>query len=252
MRVRYLLDIAYKGTHYAGWQIQPNALAVQEVLEKALHTVLREKIRTHGAGRTDAGVHASQLMVHFDGPESLPGNVLHSLNGTLPADIAVNAIYKPHNPDFHARFDAMSRSYRYQIVLQKSPLWQEVTYWVRQTVDIDTMNEAAECLAHFEDFASFCKAHGNNKTTICQVAHAYWEAEGPLWVFHIQANRFLRGMVRGIVGSLLEVGAGKKTVADFVKMVEARDRSKAGPNIAAQGLTLSEVAYPPNSWEKLK
>ena len=207
--MRYVLDLSFDGTAYAGWQIQPNALAIQEVLEKALSTLLRIDLAVLGAGRTDAGVHAHQMIAHFDYLGQWPKDPLYKLNGLLPKDIAVNALYIAHDPEFHARFSALQRSYRYRISLQKNPFEQQYAYWVRQELNISLMQAAAEKLLHYEDFASFCKAHGNNTTSLCQITHAYWEQEEGILLFHIGANRFLRGMVRAIVGTLIEVGSGK-------------------------------------------
>jgi tRNA pseudouridine38-40 synthase len=246
--MRYVLDISYHGARYAGWQIQANAHTVQAELEQALGTILRQKIATTGAGRTDAGVHARQLMVHFDFPDPLPERFHFGLNGILPPDVAVNQVFRPARPDFHTRFDALSRSYDYQLVLRKSPLLQGAALWVRQPLNFEAMNEAAACLPAYQDFASFCKAHGDNRTTLCELHHAFWEQTSPYtWAFHIKANRFLRGMVRAVVGSLLEVGKGNWTLADFRSMVEARDRRKAGPNVLPYGLYLAEVSYPEGS-----
>lgn len=241
---RYVLEIAYKGTNYAGWQIQPNAHTVQAELEQALKIVFRQEISTVGAGRTDAGVHASQLFVHFDYDGVLPKTLVNSLNGILPPDVAIKGLYIPSNNDFHTRFRAISRAYIYQIVLCKSPLNQDFSMWVRQSLNVEFMNTAAALLLEYEDFASFCKAHGDQKTTLCRMDHAYWEITPDMLRFHIKANRFLRGMVRAIVGSLIWVGTEKVSVKDFQKMIEAKDRRKAGPNAKAKGLILSEVNYP--------
>jgi len=243
--MRYVLEIGYKGTHFAGYQIQPNAHTVQAELEQALQTALRCRVATQAAGRTDAGVHASQLYVHFDHEGPLSARLVHSLNGILPADVAVRTLYMATTPDFHARFSALSRAYVYQIVLQKSPLLQDTSLWVRRSLDIHRMHAAAAMLLQYEDFASFCKAHGDNKTTLCQLHEAGWEVLPDRWCFHVRANRFLRGMVRALVGSLLWVGMGKISPEEFRTIIEARDRSQAGPNVPAQGLILKAVTYPP-------
>lgn len=247
--MRYFLDISYLGTHYAGWQIQQNALTVQEVLEKALQTYTGEAISVLGAGRTDTGVHASQLLVHFDYEGEISEKTRFGLNGILPHDIAVNAIYLSEQQHFHARFDAISRAYCYRISTQKAPLTHQTTAWIRRGVDVAAMNEGARVLLAYEDFASFCKLHGEQKTTLCDMHHAYWTQEGTLLSFHIQANRFLRGMVRAIVGTLLWMGEGKIQLSDFRAIIEAKDRSQAGPNVAAKGLTLERVNYPPGSFK---
>lgn len=245
--MRYVLDISYHGKAYAGWQRQINANTVQEELEKAMATLLRQPISTLGAGRTDAGVHARQLIVHFDYEGALPTNFFYGVNGVLPHDIAVHRLLQPTDEEFHARFDALSRTYEYHLVRQKTPLSYGVSFWVRQELDFVAMNKAARSMANYTDFASFCKAHGDNKTTLCNLSHAYWEKQGDIWVFHIKANRFLRGMVRAVVGTLLEVGKRKMTVKGFQQIIEGKDRKLAGANIAAEGLFLTEVTYPEGS-----
>jgi len=249
--MRYVLEIAYKGTNYAGWQIQSNAHTVQAELVQALQILFRRKVSTLGAGRTDAGVHASQLFVHFDHEGALPKATVHSLNGILPRDVAIKGLYRPTIDDFNTRFQAISRSYIYQIVQQKSPLHDDFSMWVRQDLNIDLMNEAAALLSKYEDFASFCKTHGDQKTTLCRLDHAYWESLPDMLRFHIKANRFLRGMVRAIVGSLLWVGSEKISIADFRAIIEAQNRTKAGPNAEAKGLILSEVGYPDGMLERI-
>jgi len=248
---RYALDICYHGKAYAGWQRQPNAITVQEILENALSTLLRKETTVVGAGRTDAGVHADQLIVHFDHEGDLPRNFFYGINGILPHDIAVNRLLKPNNPDFHARFDAISRSYIYRIILRKSPLAYGQALWVRQELDFEAMNAASELMRQYTDFASFCKAHGDNKTTLCNLTYAYWERTGFEARLHISANRFLRGMVRAVVGTLLEVGKGKISLDEFAAIIEAKDRKRAGANVAPEGLSLTEVNYPLNSFQQL-
>lgn len=243
--MRYFLELAYRGTHYAGWQAQPNAHTVQAEIEGALQILFRREVPLVGAGRTDTGVHASQLFAHFEAAEPLPPALVNSLNGILPMDVAIHGLYRPTKPDLHARFDALSRAYTYQVVLRKSPLHTHTSMWVRQALDVHAMNEAASLLLNYEDFASFCKAHADNKTTLCRMDQAYWKQPEPYVLhFHVQANRFLRGMVRALVGSLVWVGRGKISLADFQAMIEAKDRKAAGPNAPAAGLTLTQVAYP--------
>lgn len=245
--MRYVLDIAYDGTSYAGWQRQPNAHTVQAELEAALSTALRQETTCTGAGRTDTGVHARQLIVHFDHPGALPPRFRHSLNALLPPAVAVHGLFRPADPDFHSRFHAVRRAYVYQIVRRKDAFLREQATWVRHSLDLPAMQAAAALLLEYDDFASFCKAHGANETTLCRMDAAYWREEGELLCFHIAANRFLRGMVRAIVGTLLEVGRGRRDLADFRRVIEARDRRAAGPNAAPQGLFLTEVCYPPGS-----
>ena len=242
--MRYVLDIAYDGTSFAGWQRQPNAHSVQAELEAALSTALRQETTCTGAGRTDAGVHARQLIVHFDHPGELPEQLRHRLNALLPPTVAVNGLFRPADPDFHSRFHAVRRAYVYQIVRRKDPFTREQATWVRHDLDLAAMQAAAALLPDYEDFASFCKAHGAQETTLCRLDAAFWREEGELLCFHIAANRFLRGMVRAIVGTLLEVGRGRRDLADFRRVIEARDRRAAGPNAPPQGLFLTEVSYP--------
>ncbi len=245
---RYVLEISYDGTAYAGWQIQNNATAVQEVLEKALTILLQENISATGAGRTDTGVHACQLYVHFDVKQEIQAGMIYQLNGILPQDIAVNMLSRAKSEDFHVRFDAIRRAYEYQVVTRKTPHLHAYALWVQQELNWEAMNQAAASLLKYEDFASFCKAHGNNRTTLCQIFDAHWTQKKDRWVFYIAANRFLRGMVRAIVGTLLEVGRNKLTVDKFQEIIEKQDRSAAGPNVSAKGLSLTEVQYPPDSW----
>lgn len=245
---RYILDISYKGTNYAGWQIQNNAFTVQEELEKALSTIFSHPISVMGAGRTDAGVHARQLIVHVDFPSNPPKSLLHSLNGILSKDISVNHLYKAKDNRFHARFDAISRAYTYQCVRKKSPFYQESALWLRHPVDLGILTQASNVLLEYSDFASFCKARADNKTNNCRIDHAYWEEKGDLLLFHIQADRFLRGMVRSIVGTLLEISRGKRPPNDMARILDAKDRREAGPSAEACGLFLTEVNYPAGSF----
>jgi len=246
--MRYVLDIAYDGTRYAGWQRQQNAHTVQAELEDALHTLLRCPVEVVGAGRTDTGVHARQLIVHFDVAETLPDGFLHHINGILPYDVAVKSLMKAKNEAFHARFDAERRSYQYQIVLRKTPHLHSHALWVRQELNWDKILIASELLLHYQDFAAFCKARGNQHTTLCQLFESSWELSASMATYHITANRFLRGMVRAIVGTLIEVGRHKINLSQFKQIIESRDRSQAGPNIAAKGLSLVHVGYPDACW----
>lgn len=204
-----------------------------------------------GAGRTDAGVHARQLMVHLDEVKELDQKFLHQLNSVLPGDISINRLYRATDPDFHCRFSATHRAYIYQIIDHKSPFHQDSASWIRRPLDMERMQEAAKLLLEYEEFASFCKARGANTHYRCRMDHAFWRQEGELLCFHIGANRFLRGMVRAIVGSLLWVGEGKWSVAKFQEIIEAQDRKAAGPNAEAKGLYLTEVRYPEKSLEWL-
>jgi len=248
--MRYVLDISFKGTHYAGWQIQENAFTVQEELEKALSVILSQPISVLGAGRTDAGVHARQLIVHFDLENTPPKSLVHSLNGILSKDISVNHLYKAQSDSFHARFDATSRAYIYQCTRSKSPFHREFALWLRHPLDMKILEQATAVLAQHKDFASFCKARADNKTNICRIDKAYWEEKDDLLCFHIQADRFLRGMVRGLVGTLLEIARGKRPPDDMLRILAAKDRKQAGPSADACGLFLSEVNYPTGSFKE--
>ncbi len=242
--MRYFIELAYEGTNYHGWQSQPNAVTVQDTIEKALSLLLRYPTKITGAGRTDAGVHARQMFAHFDYHNPIDINQLsYKLNSFLPYDIAINAIHKV-NDDAHARFDATGRSYTYAIHSHKDPFLHHYSWFFKQNLDIDLMNKAAQSLLFFEDFKSFSKTHTDVKTFICHISEAYWEQKDHQLLFHISADRFLRNMVRAIVGTLVNVGLHKLTITDFTKVIESRDRSKAGFSVPAQGLYLTEVQYP--------
>ncbi len=239
---RYFLDIAYNGTLYHGWQIQANAHTVQAELQKALETVFRQPIETLGSGRTDTGVHAWQQMVHFDA-QALPQRLQYALNALLPADIAVKHIFQVA-PTAHARFDAVSRSYEYRICHTKNPFLLKQIYRYPIRPDLERMNEAAALLLQHTDFECFSKVKTEVNTFLCTITEARWVYEGEMLVFHISANRFLRGMVRAIVGTLLEVGEGKMTTAMFEQIIQSKDRRKAGRAVPPDGLFLTKVCYP--------
>lgn len=242
--MRYFLQLAYRGTNYHGWQRQPNGLSIQEVLETALTTVLRQPIALVGSGRTDAGVHAARQYAHFDTDAVLPGSLLRSINKLIPPDIAVYACF-PVGADDHARFTATFRYYQYHISRQKDPFRHGLTYEFTLPLDVARMNEAAALLLQHTDFESFSKVKTDVKTFNCRIDRAYWEElpTGNL-VFHIQANRFLHGMVRAIVGTLLAVGQHRLSTAQFEQVILARDRRQAGRAAPAEGLFLMEVGYP--------
>ena len=239
------MELGYNGGAYHGWQLQPGDITVQETLEKALSTLLRKKIGVVGCGRTDTGVHASQYYLHFDSDAELdPGELEFKLNSILPDDIAVYKIFKVPE-EAHARFDAVSRSYQYKIYEGKSPfLWGLVWQKRSLNLNVDLMNEAAAMLLNHSDFKAFSRSKTDVKTYICKVHHAGWKREGDLLVFHITADRFLRNMVRAIVGTLLEIGQGKRPVEEMNDIIESRDRTQAGPSVKAEGLYLSKVVYP--------
>lgn len=242
---RYFIYLAYNGKNYCGWQIQPNGVSVQSTLEEALSVLLREPVAVTGAGRTDAGVHARQMTAHFDFPERI-GNLealADKLNRLLPKDIAVQRIV-PVRADAHARFDALSRTYKYYVTRHKDPFYYEGTYKIHGDMDFEAMNRAAGVLSEYVDFTSFSKLHTDVKTNNCRIMQAGWAKEGDTWVFTIQADRFLRNMVRAVVGTLFEVGRGKLTVDGFRRVIELKDRGKAGTSVPGHALYLVDVAYP--------
>jgi tRNA pseudouridine38-40 synthase len=241
---RYQMQLSYLGTRYFGWQRQTNAISVQEEIEKALSTILRKEITVVGAGRTDTGVHASFYVLHFDCTTEITEemNLVYHLNRFLPNDIAVQQIAKT-NPEFHARFGAVSRTYKYYISTVKDPFTIQTTYQFTVPLDIEKMNEAAKTLIEYTDFTSFAKLHTDVKTNNCKILQAEWEKTGTMLVFTIKADRFLRNMVRAIVGTLLEVGKGKITVDDFRKVIESKNRGAAGTSVPPQGLFLVDIGY---------
>lgn len=242
--MRYLITFSYLGTNYHGWQIQPNGNTVQEELNKALSTLCREEISTTGAGRTDTGVHARMMTAHFDAntPVGDGGQFVYRINKLLPKDIAVFSI-KDVDDDFSARFSATERTYRYYITKEKDPFTLDTVAYVNFDLDIELMNQAASILFEYEDFTSFSKVNTDTKTNICKITHAEWKKDGNLFVFTISANRFLRNMVRAIVGTLIDVGRNKITVADFRSIIESKDRSKASTSAPACGLFLEDIKY---------
>jgi tRNA pseudouridine38-40 synthase len=245
MSRRYFLQLSYKGTNYHGWQVQPNAETVQEVMEKALSTILREEITVVGAGRTDTGVHASFFVLHFDSEKNNldQTNLVYKLNRFLPSDIAVLKIF-PVNNDAHARFSATSRTYKYYISTQKNPFHTETSYHYTVPLNMEKMNEAANLLFEYEDFTSFSRLHTEVKTNNCKIFEAEWSREGEQLVFTIKADRFLRNMVRAVVGTLLEVGRGKLSIKEFCQIIKKKDRGAAGASAPAEGLFLTDIGYP--------
>ena len=244
--MRYFIELSYLGKAYNGWQIQPNAPSVQQTLQKALSTLLRRTTETVGAGRTDTGVHASHYVAHFDSETEIdrPVDFCYHLNALLPHDIAIRRI-RPVQPTAHARFDALSRSYEYRVSLRKDPFRIDTAYQVNWPLNVDKMNEAAALLLSHSDFTSFCKLHSDNKTNLCRVSHAAWKREREdLLLFSITADRFLRNMVRAIVGTLVEVGRHKITVEDFCHIIEAQDRCCAGTSMPGNALFLHDITYP--------
>jgi tRNA pseudouridine38-40 synthase len=244
---RYFIQLSFKGTNFHGWQKQENAFTVQEELEKAISILLRKETEVIGAGRTDTGVHASYYIAHFDCELIFENDIdfIYHLNRILPLDIAIQNI-RPVKDDAHARFSALSRTYEYKITTEKNPFEQDFSLYFPPHLDIEKLNIASKILYEHEDFTSFCKLHGNNVTNNCKVMEAVWLKQEGNIVFRIKADRFLRNMVRAIVGTLLKVGTEKISVEEFRKIIELKNRNKAGTSAPAHGLYLTAIEYPEN------
>ena len=249
--MRYFITLSFDGARYHGWQIQPNGPSIQEKLQWALSTLLREDIQVTGAGRTDAGVHARMMVAHFDFNGEWEGQRLmldciqltYKLNRLLPQDIAVQKV-EPVSNDMHARFSAIARTYHYYIHTVKDPFLRTTSCELHYPLEFNKMNEAAALLLTYEDFGAFCKAHADVKTTLCKVTVAKWHQTSPTsWYFEITANRFLRNMVRAVVGTLVDVGRGRLSIDDFRKVVEGKRRTEAGESMPAHALFLEDVQY---------
>ena len=261
--MRYFITLSYDGTRFHGWQVQPNGISVQGELQRALSLLLRQEIAVTGAGRTDAGVHARMMVAHFDvDPSSLIADrsslitshfslhvnqLAYKLNRLLPQDIAIEKI-EPVAPDLHARFSAVSRTYYYYIHTLKLPFERHYSCELHYPLDFYKMNEAAAMLLDYCDFGAFCKSHADVKTTLCHVTKAEWRRldEGR-WVFEITANRFLRNMVRAVVGTLIDVGRGRLSLDDFRRVVEGKRRTDAGESMPANAMFLQRIDYPPSN-----
>ena len=252
--MRYFIQLSYDGTGYHGWQVQPNGVSVQEVLQKALSTLLRQPTEVTGAGRTDAGVHASMMVAHFDWPADHEGEgceempldctqLTYKLNRLLPPDVAVQAV-RPVGPEMHARFSATRRTYHYYIHTRKNPFLRGYSWQVNVPLDFALMNEAAQVLLEYSDFTSFSKTGTDVKTNICQLTEARWEQlKSGEWRFTVSANRFLRNMVRAIVGTLVEVGRHRMTISQMRHAIEAKDRQRAGESVPGHALYLTNIEY---------
>ena len=243
---RYFIKLDYNGSPFHGWQIQPNAVTVQEWINRALSNLLKEEINVVGCGRTDTGVHARNFYAHFDSKHvniSDNENLIFKLNRFLPKEIFIHEITKMHS-DAHCRFDAIERTYKYYITLQKDPFNFLYSSYLYGDIDIEKMNSASAKLFDYTDFTSFSKVDTDTKTNNCVIKKAEWKKSGNMLIFTISADRFLRNMVRAIVGTLLEVGKGKISVDDFCKIIETKDRSKAGVSAPANALFLEDVKYP--------
>ena len=241
---RYFIHLAYNGANYCGWQIQPQSPSVQAELERCLSLKLGLPVSITGCGRTDTGVHARSYYAHFDLETPIEDckDLAYRLNVFLPNDITIYRIFEVPS-DLHARFDALSRTYHYQIVRGKNPFHQNDAYAYYGPLDVDKMQEAADLLKEYTDFTSFSKLHTQVKTNNCKIMEARWLEQDELLVFHIKADRFLRNMVRAIVGTLLEVGKGRMTLDEFREVIERKDRCSAGESVPAQGLFLEAVDY---------
>ena len=268
-KYRYFVELAYKGTNFHGWQVQENAITVQEVLNKALSTVLREDIDTIGCGRTDTGVHATNFFAHFDTIKEIRNQLskgrnqsetpypksqidhdrlVRSVNSLIGYDIAVKR-FIPVKAEAHARFDATSRSYEYHLYFEKNPFQLEFGYLVKNNLNVEGMNEAAKIMIMYTDFSCFSKSNTQTFTNNCKISRAEWIKEGDKLVFHITADRFLRNMVRAIVGTLLEIGRGEITNEEIHKILKSKNRSEAGTSVPASGLFLTKIEYPETIFE---
>ena len=242
--MRYFIELSYNGGAYHGWQIQPNAISVQEVIEKGLSTLLKESISIMGAGRTDTGVHAVQMFAHFDTEcvFSVP-DLVFKLNSFLPKDIAIQTIFKV-KADAHTRFNAISRTYLYRVTLKKNVFTSDCVYYVKQNLDVNKMNEASKILLKYKDFQCFSKSNTDVKTYNCNIMKAAWIYEDNELHFIIQADRFLRNMVRAIVGTMINIGLEKIDVEDLHTIIKSKSRSEAGFSVPAHALYLTKIEYP--------
>ena len=243
---RYFIFISYKGTYYHGWQVQPNSVTVQKILDESLTLVLGEKIKTTGAGRTDTGVHAVVFCAHFDSSSidlEKDKNLIFRLNSFLPSDISVSGIRKVL-PDANARYSAISRTYKYLISRQKDPFSDDSSWYIHGNINFELMNKASLILLNHSDFTSFSRLHSGNKTNLCKIFHAQWEQAENRFIFTVKADRFLRNMVRAIVGTMISVGKGKMTLKEFEDAIKAKDRSRTGTSAPAKGLFLVDIEYP--------
>ncbi|MBR6606408.1 MAG: tRNA pseudouridine(38-40) synthase TruA [Prevotella sp.] len=242
--MRYFIHFSYDGTNYHGWQIQPNGITVQGELQHALSVLLRTDTPVTGAGRTDTGVHARNMVAHFDTEATIDGEQLvYKLNRLLPRDIAVSRIVEVAD-DMHARFSATRRTYRYYVCTKKDPFSRNYYWHTHFNLDFELMNTAADVLKEYDDFGAFCKSHSDVKTTLCTIYEAQWhrQADGS-WYFEITANRFLRNMVRAVVGTLVEVGRHRMSIEEFRRVIEGKKRTDAGESMPGHALFLESVEY---------
>ncbi|MFD0837089.1 tRNA pseudouridine(38-40) synthase TruA [Mariniflexile aquimaris] len=242
--MRYFIELSYNGTAYHGWQIQPNAVSVQEVVENALSLLFKETVSIMGAGRTDTGVHAKQMFAHFDTDVKFnEAKLVFKLNSFLPKDIAIHSVFKVKE-EAHARFNAVSRTYLYRIALHKNVFNFDTAYFVKQALDVDKMKEASKILFEYKDFQCFSKVNTDVKTYYCEIMKADWFFEDEELHFIIKADRFLRNMVRAIVGTMVQIGLGKLQVEDLHTIIKSKNRSEAGFSVPAHALYLTKIEYP--------
>lgn len=246
VKTRYFIYLSYRGTSYHGWQIQSNSMTVQKVLDEAFSTILNEHINTLGAGRTDTGVHALFFCAHFDSSSpdiASDRDILFRINRYLPKDISVTGIRKVL-PDANARFSAVSRTYKYYISKIKDPFLDDSSWFLYGDIDLNLMNQASELLLNYSDFTSFSKLHSGSKTNLCRIYSAGWEEKNNQLIFTVKADRFLRNMVRALVGTMVEIGSGKMDLIQFEEVIRAKDRCRAGMSAPAKGLFLVNIEYP--------
>lgn len=245
--MRYFIKLTYKGTNFHGWQYQPNASTIQEEIEKVFSLLLKKDIKITGAGRTDAGVHAINYIAHFNVNEIITNkfDFLYKVNNFLSNDIVVLNIFEVKN-DAHARFSPISRTYEYCIHQNKNPFLKNLSYYIKYKLDFELMNKTAQYLFDYKDFTSFSKVNTDTKTNNCKIIKAEWKPRGEQMIFTIEADRFLRNMVRAITGTLLDVGKGKLSIEDFNRIIESKNRSNAGVSVPAHALYLTKIKYPNN------
>jgi len=242
--LRYFIELAYNGKNYHGWQSQPNAITVQEVVEQALSTLVRKPTKVVGCGRTDTGVHAKQYVLHFDFEQEIDEkHLMRKLNSFLPNDVAIYDIFRVKE-DVHARFHATSRTYEYYITLKKDPFLTDAAYQINRSLDINLLNEASAILFDYTDFKCFSRSNTDVKTYNCKITNANWQKQDNMLIFTITADRFLRNMVRAIVGTLLPIGLGEKPVSTVAEIIKSRDRQQAGASVPGHALYLSKIEYP--------
>lgn len=242
--MRYFIKLSFHGKDYKGWQIQKNEKSVQGTLENRISILLNNNIKIIGAGRTDSGVHAKQMYAHFDFTGKIKNNFIHHLNSFLPNSIKIFNIFKVKN-NAHARFDVLSRTYKYFISIGKNPFYKDISWiWLYGDLSINKMNQASSLLMNYNNFSSFCKKNKNYKQCICKIYKAYWYINNNILCFTIESNRFIRNMVRSIVGTLVEIGRGKIQNQDLIKIITSHNRTKAGISAPPYGLFLTKIKYP--------